>query len=75
MPSNHRPRQLVAAALTAGLVLALAACAQEYPNSTFNHNTEFNTDIDFLWDRLLFWGTVVFVLVAFLTGRAPLTRP
>ena len=63
MSSNHRPRQLVAAALSAGLVLALAACAQDYPNSTFNHHTEFNTQIDFLWDRLLFWGTVVFVLV------------
>lgn len=63
MPWNHRPRQLVAAALSAGLVLALAACAQDYPNSTFNHFTEFNTSIDFLWDRLLFWGTIVFVLV------------
>lgn len=63
MSFNHRPRRFVAAALSAGLVLALAACAQDYPNSTFNHHTEFNTAIDFLWDRLLFWGTVVFVVV------------
>lgn len=63
MSSNHRPRQFVTAALSAGLVLALAACAQEYPNSTFNHNTEFNASIDALVDQLLFWGTVVFVVV------------
>lgn len=63
MSSQHRPRQFFRAALSAGLLLALAACAQEYPNSTFNHHTEFNTSIDALWDQLLFWGTIVFVVV------------
>ncbi|HMS01709.1 MAG TPA: cytochrome c oxidase subunit II [Gemmatimonadaceae bacterium] len=45
------------------LVLAMVAgaCNTEYPNSTFNHTTEFNTAIDAVWDRLLFWGTIVFV--------------
>jgi len=63
MTRTPRPRRLATALLTGALALALAACATEYPNSTFNHHTEFNTAIDALWDRLLFLGTVVFVLV------------
>ena len=64
MPRIHRPRQLASAALTAALALALAACTRDtYPNSTFHHTTEFNTAIDALWDRLLFLGTLVFVIV------------
>ena len=59
-------RQLASVALFTGLALALAGCTSygsDYPNSTFNHTTEFNTAIDSLWDKLLFWGTLVFVLV------------
>ena len=59
-------RQLASVALFTGLALALAGCTSygsEYPNSTFNHTTEFNAAIDSLWDKLLFWGTLVFVLV------------
>ena len=63
MNSTHRPRQFATAASAAVLVLALAACSQHYPNSTFTQNTEFNTAINALWDKLLFWGTLVFVLV------------
>ncbi|HEX3160673.1 MAG TPA: cytochrome c oxidase subunit II [Gemmatimonadaceae bacterium] len=63
MTRTHRPRKLLAAGGLAALILALAACGQDYPNSTFNHHTEYNTLIDALWDKLLFWGTVVFVLV------------
>ncbi len=63
MPSNHRPRQFVQAVASVGLVLALAACAQDYPNSTFNPHTEFNRAILALWDQLLLWGTIVFVVV------------
>src|SRR5918993_5312975 len=64
MPRNHRPRRLATAALTAALTLALAACTRDtYPNSTFHHTTEFNTAVDTLWDRLLFLGTLVFVIV------------
>ena len=63
MPRNLRPRQLVSALLGVGIALALAACGGEYPNTTFEHTTEFNRAIDSLWDRLLFWGTVVFVIV------------
>jgi cytochrome c oxidase subunit 2 len=61
-----RPRQLASVAIFAGLALVLAACTsygRDYPNSTFNHTTEFNTEIDALWDKLLFWGTFVFVVV------------
>jgi len=67
MARNHRPRRLPSGALTAGLALllvALAACtSDQYPNSTFHHTTEFNKAVDGLWDRLLFFGTIVFVLV------------
>src|SRR5215510_3364695 len=58
-----RPRQLARIGAAAVLVLVVAGCAQEFPNSTFNHTTDFNTAIDSLWDRLLFWGVVVFVIV------------
>src|SRR5215216_5182284 len=61
-----RPRQLASIAVIALLVVAIAACGtygKEYPNSTFNNTTEFNTAIKSLWDKLLFWGTLVFVIV------------
>ena len=63
MTPTHRPRPLLRAGLATVVLLALAACADDYPNSTFNHTTEFNTAIDSLWDTLLFLGTIVFVLV------------
>jgi len=64
MASNHRPRRRLLAALAAGVALTLAACTSDtYPNSTFHHTTEFNESIDALWDKLLFWGTIVFLLV------------
>ena len=56
--SKLRLRQAAPALLVTACLLALTACGQtEYPNSTFNHNTDYNTSIDALWDRLLFWGT------------------
>lgn len=61
-----RPRQLASVLSLLGLALVLAACGsygKDYPNSTFNNTTEFNTAIKSLWDKLLFWGTLVFVLV------------
>ena len=61
-----RPRQIASIAIIAGLALAIAACGsygKSYPNSTFNNTTDFNTAIKSLWDTLLFWGTLVFVIV------------
>ena len=62
MTPKTRVRQLAPAVALALLLLALGACGA-YPNSTFNHHTEFNTDIDALWMKLLGWGTFVFVFV------------
>src|SRR6476660_7773564 len=66
MQLKIRPRQLASVLLVAGLALAIAACGsygKSYPNSTFNNTTEFNTEIKSLWDKLLFWGTLVFIIV------------
>lgn len=63
--STLRLRRAAPALLTAVALLALNACSgmESAPNSTFNHTTDFNTAIIALWDRLLFWGTIVFVVV------------
>jgi cytochrome c oxidase subunit 2 len=58
-----RPRRPLTAALTVLLALALAACNQSYPNTTFDPHTEFGRAIDDLWDTLFLWGAIVFVLV------------
>lgn len=60
-----RLRQAAPALLIAAALLALNACGgmESAPNSTFNHTTDFNTSIDGLWDLLLLWGTIVFVVV------------
>ncbi len=62
--SMLRLRQAAPALLLAVALLTLSACGvTEYPNSTFNHTTDFNTAIDGLFSRLLLWGTIVFVVV------------
>ena len=61
--SHKHPRSLAFAACLAAAMLALAACGQQYPNSTFNNTTDFNTDVKSLWDTLLLLGTIVFVFV------------
>jgi cytochrome c oxidase subunit 2 len=61
MPFMFRRRRWPSAALLLALAVVAGACSTEYPNSTFNHTTEFNTAIDAVWDRLLFWGTIVFI--------------
>jgi len=45
-------------------LLALAACStQDYPNTTFTHNSDLNVDVNALWDRVLFMATGVFIVV------------
>lgn len=60
-----RLRQAAPTLLMAVVALALTACGgmESAPNSTFNHTTDFNTAIDGMWDRLLLFGTIVFVVV------------
>jgi cytochrome c oxidase subunit II len=67
MPFQFRPRWLStrgagAAALTVAL-LALSACSADYPNSVFHGRTEFNRDIDALFQLIIKLGVVVFILV------------
>lgn len=64
-PSSRRRRPALAwRALTAlaalAVVGALGACG---PNSIFTHNTETNSDVFGLFNRLFFFGTAVFLLV------------
>ena len=61
--SFFRPRRYAPALFVAVALLALAACGDQYPNSTFTHLTDNNRTISALWDRLMFLGTGVFVFV------------
>ena len=61
MVGTFRPRRLLPFALLGTVALGLAACGGPYPNTTFNHHTEYNTAIDGLWRILLYLGTAVFI--------------
>jgi len=63
MKGNSRLWRLALNGSPVLLALLLAACAEQYPNTTFTPHSEFGRAIDFLWDRLLLIGTIVFVLV------------
>ncbi len=63
MTGKTRPRWLMKSAVTASLALLLAACGQDYPNTTFVPLSETAVAIDKLWDLLLYLGVAVFVLV------------
>ncbi len=59
-----RLREAGPALLFMVVLLTLTACGDTvYPNTTFTQFTDLNTTILSLWDRLLFWGTIVFVVV------------
>jgi cytochrome c oxidase subunit 2 len=65
MHHQFRPRRLARAALTvalAALPLVIAACTQ-YPNSVFHPRTDTNRDIGFLFEILIWFGSIVFVVV------------
>jgi cytochrome c oxidase subunit 2 len=63
MRGNSRLRGLASFGMMAVLALTLAACEQSHPNTTFTPHSDYGRAIDFLWDRLLLLGTIVFVLV------------
>jgi len=63
MVGTFRPRRVASVALLGAVALGLAACGGNYPNSTFNPNSEYNAAIDTLFDRLLYLGTAVFIVV------------
>lgn len=63
MRGNSRLRRLASFGMMAVLALTLAACEQSHPNTTFDPHSDYGRAIDFLWDRLLLLGTIVFVLV------------
>ena len=64
MIGKHRLRRLAPYLLTAALAMVMAGCvaAGEYPNTTFEPKSDLGRAIDFLWDRMLLLGTIVFVL-------------
>lgn len=61
MAFMFRRRAWMSTTLLVALAVIASACSTDYPNSTFNHTTDFNAANDAVWDRLLFWGTIVFV--------------
>ena len=63
MTRIKRPRQLVSAAVAASLPVLLAACNENFPNSTFQRTTDINRDLIGLWNQLMWWGIAVFVIV------------
>jgi cytochrome c oxidase subunit 2 len=63
MKGISRLRRIASFGIVATLALTLAACEQAHPNTTFTPHSEYGRAIDFLWDRLMLLGTIVFVLV------------
>src|SRR5450759_3334155 len=63
MKGSDRFRRLASYAFVAALVVAAVSCNEAHPNSTLDPHTDLGREIDFLWDRLLLFGTIVFVLV------------
>src|ERR1051326_2286847 len=62
---EFRPRRLARAALTVALAasaIVIAACTQ-YPNSVFHNRTDTNRDVGFLFEILIWFGSIVFVVV------------
>ncbi|MDP9201925.1 MAG: cytochrome c oxidase subunit II [Gemmatimonadota bacterium] len=63
MTGSDRLRRLASYALVAALAVAAASCNEAHPNTTLVPHSDLGREIDFLWDRLLLLGTIVFVLV------------
>jgi heme/copper-type cytochrome/quinol oxidase subunit 2 len=63
MKGSDRLRRLASYAFIAALVVVAVSCNEAHPNTTLEPKSDFGREIDFLWDRLLLLGTIVFVLV------------
>ena len=63
MKGSDRLRRLASCAFFAALAIAAVSCNEAHPNTTLVPHSDFGREIDFLWDRLLLLGTIVFVLV------------
>ena len=63
MKGSYRLRRLASYALFGALAIAAVSCNEAHPNTTLVPHSDFGREIDFLWDRLLLLGTIVFVLV------------
>jgi cytochrome c oxidase subunit 2 len=63
MKGSDRLRRLASYALFAAFAIAAVSCNEAHPNTTLLPHSDFGREIDFLWDRLLLLGTVVFILV------------
>src|SRR5687767_13128517 len=61
MNGPARLRRIASYTLAAAAFFALFACGG-HPNSTLVPHSDLGREIDFLWDRLLLLGTIVFVL-------------
>lgn len=62
MRGTDRLRWLASYVVIAALIVAVAACSGSHPNSTLVPHSDFGREIDYLWDRLLLLGTIVFIL-------------
>src|SRR6266446_6484315 len=63
MKGSDRLRRLASYAFFAALVVAAVSCNEAHPNTTLVPHSDLGREIDFLWDRLLLLGTIVFILV------------
>ncbi len=63
MKGSDRLRRLASYVLVASLAVAAVSCSEAHPNTTLVPHSDFGREIDFLWDRLLLLGTIVFILV------------
>jgi len=63
MKGTDRLRRLASYAFLAAFAIAAASCNEAHPNTTLVPHSDYGREIDFLWDRLLLLGTIVFVLV------------
>ena len=63
MNGSDRLRRIASYALVAAFVVAAVSCNEAHPNTTLVPHSDLGREIDFLWDRLLLLGTIVFVLI------------